>query len=100
MDLAVGQGDRAVHGARVEHRGELGDDEADLVREPTGEGAVQVDAGSDAASECGAYHGMFAMPAHGFLRNWVPLFATTGVYRGGFVGDNASNPACHSRRDG
>ena len=38
---------------------------------------------------------MFGQPAHGFLRDWVPVFATSGLYKGGFVGDNASNPACH-----
>ena len=55
--------------------------------------------GSDNAGECGAYHGMFAMPAHGFLQEFVPVFAKSGVYKGGFVGDNARNPACHSRPD-
>ncbi|MGI9020793.1 MAG: hypothetical protein ACR2G3_08815 [Solirubrobacterales bacterium] len=63
-------------------------------------GATAANPGSEATSDCGAYHGMFATPAHGFLRDWVPGFATSGVYKGGFVGDYASSPACHSRDDG
>ena len=55
--------------------------------------------GSVTASDCGAYHGMFALPAHGFLQDYVPVFATSGAYKGGTVGDRAKNPACHSRDD-
>ena len=55
--------------------------------------------GSVTASDCGAYHGMFALPAHGFLQDYVPVFATSGEYKGGTVGDRAKNPACHSRDD-
>ena len=55
--------------------------------------------GSASTSDCGAYHGMFALPAHGFLQDYVPVFATSGQYKGGTVGDRASNPACHSRGD-
>jgi hypothetical protein len=58
-------------------------------------GASGANPGSDDAGACGAYHGMFGLPAHGFLRDFVPVFARDGVYKGGFVGDNASNPACH-----
>ena len=52
--------------------------------------------GAEKTSDCGAYHGMFGMPAHGFLQDYVPVFAQAGLYKGGFVGNNASNPACHS----
>lgn len=51
--------------------------------------------GSANASDCGAYHGMFALPAHGFLQDYVPVFAQAGDYKGGTVGDRASNPSCH-----
>jgi hypothetical protein len=51
--------------------------------------------GAVTASDCGAYHGMFALPAHGFFQDWVPVFATAGDYKHGTVGDRASNPICH-----
>jgi hypothetical protein len=51
--------------------------------------------GSEHASPCGAYHGEFAFPAHGALGPLVSEFASSGLYKGGFVGNNASNPACH-----
>jgi hypothetical protein len=51
--------------------------------------------GAVTASNCGAYHGMFALPAHGFLRDWVPVLATSGDYKHGTVGARASNPICH-----
>lgn len=50
--------------------------------------------GASQASECGAYHGMFALPAHGFLQDYVPVFAQAGDYKHGAVGDRASNPIC------
>jgi hypothetical protein len=56
--------------------------------------------GSDNTSSCGAYHGMFGLPAHGFLREFVPVFATSGQYKGGTVGDRASNKACHAPAEG
>ena len=51
--------------------------------------------GAQSASDCGAYHGMFALPAHGFLQDYVPVFAQAGDYKHGAVGDRASNPICH-----
>jgi hypothetical protein len=51
--------------------------------------------GAVTASQCGVYHGMFALPAHGFLKDFVPVFAKNGDYKGGTVGDRASNPICH-----
>ena len=51
--------------------------------------------GALAASECGAYHGMFALGAHGFFQDYVPVFAQAGEYKHGAVGDRASNPSCH-----
>ena len=56
--------------------------------------------GSDNAGACGGYHGMFGIPAHGFLRDFVPVFAKSGLYKGGFVGDSASDPACHDAHGG
>ena len=56
--------------------------------------------GAENASSCGGYHGMFGMPAHGFLQDYIPVFAQAGLYKGGFVGNNASNPACHSGDSG
>jgi hypothetical protein len=56
--------------------------------------------GFDSANLCGAYHGMFGTPAHGEFGSQVRAQARSGVYRGGFVGDNASNPLCHERDAG
>lgn len=57
--------------------------------------AAATNPGSDNASRCGAYHGEFAWPAHGALGPLVSALARSGFYKGGVVGNNASNPACH-----
>ena len=51
--------------------------------------------GADNASPCGTHHGMFGLPAHGALGPQVSDLASSGFYKGGTVGEAASNTRCH-----
>ena len=49
-------------------------------------------AGSDDASACGQYHGVFGPPPGGGAT--VAAAASSGLFQGGVVGELNSNPAC------
>ena len=51
-------------------------------------------AGSEDASPCGQYHGVFGPPPGG--GGAVAAAASSGLFQGGVVGELTSNPACHS----